>query len=118
MTQIIPLVPIVFSLLVKYGQPLECKIKESVVNRPVISSNCYRKCEYPPKPMICEYDLNVEWIQTMSGHCGDCPLKKEDCNLEKCVPVDGSSRPAAVVNGTFPGPSIQVIFWRKTTLLK
>ncbi|XP_033126584.1 laccase-1-like [Anneissia japonica] len=95
-------------LLVKIGEPLECKRKEIVTNTPVISSNCYRECEYPSKPTVCEYEFNVVLHQTMSAHCGDCPFKKEDCNLEKCVPVDGSSRPLIAVNGSLPGPSIVV----------
>ncbi|XP_033126555.1 laccase-2-like [Anneissia japonica] len=100
------LVAVVILLLLKTGKPLECKRKEFLTNTPEVLSNCYRECGYSSKPMVCEYKFNVEWHQTMSGYCGECPFKKEDCDLEKCVPVDGSSRPVITVNGSFPGPSI------------
>ncbi|XP_033107334.1 laccase-4-like isoform X2 [Anneissia japonica] len=69
---------------------------------------CLRTCEYPPKPKMCEYEFVAEWINTMSANCFDCPFNQDDCYLDGCVTVDGTSRPIIVTNGKMPGPSIQV----------
>ncbi|XP_033124240.1 laccase-2-like [Anneissia japonica] len=96
-------------IFVKHGliSALQCKIKEKP--QPANDdSGCLRTCEYPAQPRICEYEFTVAWTNSMSAHCGNCPFVREDCSLENCISVDGSSRNVLAANGSFPGPSIQV----------
>lgn len=69
---------------------------------------CARICTKNSSPMVCRYHFLLEWYQTMSKACYDCPFLGEDCDREHCIPGDGRKRPVLVVNRRMPGPSIEV----------
>ncbi|XP_068624063.1 uncharacterized protein [Battus philenor] len=69
---------------------------------------CQRECVEGAEPMICFYHFNLEWYQTMSKACYDCPYNASDCSRPDCIPADGMSRPLNVVNRKMPGPAIEV----------
>ncbi|KAI7815129.1 laccase [Rhyzopertha dominica] len=69
---------------------------------------CQRTCTKNAPPMVCRYKFQVEWYQTMSKACYDCPYVGSDCELPHCVPGDGRKRPILVVNRQMPGPGIEV----------
>lgn len=69
---------------------------------------CHRQCEEGEQPMICYYHFNLEWYQTMSKACYDCPYNTSDCLRPDCIPADGMNRPLNVVNRKMPGPAIEV----------
>lgn len=69
---------------------------------------CARTCIKNAPPMVCRYTFTLEWYQTMSKACYDCPYVGDDCNREHCIPGDGRKRPVLVVNRQIPGPSIEV----------
>lgn len=69
---------------------------------------CHRECVEGDEPMICHYHFNLEWYQTMSKACYDCPYNISDCSRIDCIPADGISRPLNVVNRKMPGPAIEV----------
>lgn len=68
---------------------------------------CYRKCE-SGKTMECIYKFEIEWYQSMSKACYDCPFNATDCDRLDCIAADGVSRPLTVINRKMPGPSVQV----------
>lgn len=74
---------------------------------------CHRECKEGEEPMICYYHFSLEWYQTMSKACYNCPYNEEDCKRLDCIPADGMSRPLNVVNRKMPGPAIEVgfFFW-------
>lgn len=72
---------------------------------------CARTCTKNSPPMVCRYTFLLEWYQTMSKACYECPHVKVDCNREHCIPGDGRKRPILVVNRQMPGPSIEVSLW-------
>lgn len=59
--------------------------------------------------MVCRYNFTIEWYQTMSKACYDCPLVLDDCKRPDCITGDGRKRSIVVVNRQMPGPSIEVI---------
>ncbi|XP_045762877.1 laccase-4-like [Maniola jurtina] len=69
---------------------------------------CHRECKEGEEPMICYYHFNLEWYQTMSKACYDCPYNVEDCKRIDCIPADGMNRALNVVNRKMPGPAIEV----------
>lgn len=69
---------------------------------------CARTCIKNSAPMVCRYKFSVEWYQTLSKACYDCPYNREDCDREHCIAGDGRKRPVLVVNRQMPGPSIEV----------
>ncbi|XP_041972453.1 laccase-4-like [Aricia agestis] len=69
---------------------------------------CQRECREGEEPMICFYHFNLEWYQTMSKACYDCPYNPEDCKRIDCIPADGMSRSLNVINRKMPGPAIEV----------
>lgn len=69
---------------------------------------CARTCTKDSPAMVCHYHFLLEWYQTMSKACYDCPFVEEDCDREHCIPGDGRKRPVLVVNRQMPGPSIEV----------
>ncbi|CAH2239675.1 laccase-2-like [Pararge aegeria] len=69
---------------------------------------CHRECKEGEEPMICYYHFNLEWYQTMSKACYDCPYNAEDCKRLDCIPADGMNRALNVVNRKMPGPAIEV----------
>nr|XP_022908342.1 laccase-4-like [Onthophagus taurus]XP_022908343.1 laccase-4-like [Onthophagus taurus] len=71
---------------------------------------CKRKCVKNSKPMECKFTFNVEWYQTMSKACHNCPHQIEDCFLTDCIPGDGSYRSVLVINRMLPGPKIEVCY--------
>lgn len=77
---------------------------------PGAKSSCLRPCKTNSIPMTCRYKFVIEWYQTMSRACFDCPKNQTDCLRPHCIPADGLSRPIVVINRQMPGPSIQVIF--------
>lgn len=50
----------------------------------------------------------VEWYETLSKACYDCPFNKTDCYRPHCIYGDGFRRSVLVVNRMMPGPSIEV----------
>ncbi|XP_041470356.1 laccase-like [Lytechinus variegatus] len=80
----------------------------SFINSPEKSPHpCLRDCT-GSKPMQCEYTFVVEWYNTMSKACYDCPCNLTDCQREQCVAADGVPRPIIVANRSLPGPPIEV----------
>lgn len=69
---------------------------------------CHRECKEGEEPMICYYHFNLEWYQTMSKACYDCPYNITDCFRQDCIPADGMNRPLNVINRKMPGPAIEV----------
>ncbi|XP_072046495.1 uncharacterized protein [Amphiura filiformis] len=69
---------------------------------------CVRECKWPPEPKTCRYVFTVEWLQSMSAACFDCPFNKTDCDRPGCIPVNGVQRPIITINRQLPGPPIQV----------
>lgn len=69
---------------------------------------CKRKCIKGAAPMVCRYTFEVEWYETLTKACYDCPIMADDCFKPDCVPADGYRRPILVVNRKMPGPSIEV----------
>lgn len=50
----------------------------------------------------------MEWYESLSKACFDCPYNITDCDLPHCIGVDGARRAVVVVNRQLPGPSIDV----------
>lgn len=69
---------------------------------------CERECIEGDEPMVCHYHFNLEWYQTMSKACYDCPYNLTDCNRIDCIPADGMRRALNVINRKMPGPAIEV----------
>lgn len=69
---------------------------------------CQRECMEGEEPMICYYHFNLEWYQTMSKACYDCPYNLTDCKRLDCIPADGINRALNVINRKMPGPAIEV----------
>lgn len=69
---------------------------------------CERECKEGEEPMICYYHFNLEWYQTMSKACYNCPYNATDCLRPDCIPADGMNRALNVVNRKMPGPAIEV----------
>ncbi|XP_072044923.1 uncharacterized protein [Amphiura filiformis] len=74
----------------------------------VYNHECYRECKWPPEPKTCRYVFTVEWQESMSAACFDCPFNMTDCDRPGCIPANGVERPIIVVNRQLPGPQIQV----------
>ncbi|EDW12406.2 uncharacterized protein Dmoj_GI17664 [Drosophila mojavensis] len=69
---------------------------------------CLRDCQAGAPPMTCHYTFVVEWYQTFSKACYDCPLNLTDCERPHCIMGDGLQRSITVVNRMMPGPAIEV----------
>ncbi|KAK9884427.1 hypothetical protein WA026_007274 [Henosepilachna vigintioctopunctata] len=69
---------------------------------------CNRKCILGEPPMVCKYHFTLEWYDTLSKACFDCPYNVKDCYRQDCVPADGIKRAVLVINRKLPGPSIHV----------
>lgn len=69
---------------------------------------CQRECMEGEEPMICYYHFNLEWYQTMSKACYDCPYNLTDCKRLDCIPADGINRALNVINRKMPGPAVEV----------
>nr|AAN17506.1 laccase 1 [Manduca sexta] len=69
---------------------------------------CERECKEGEEPMVCYYHFNLEWYQTMSKACYNCPFNETDCSRPDCIPADGMNRALSVVNRKMPGPAIEV----------
>ncbi|XP_072045967.1 uncharacterized protein [Amphiura filiformis] len=69
---------------------------------------CVRECKWPPEPKTCRYIFTVEWLQSMSAACYDCPFNMPDCDRPGCIPINGVQRPIVTVNRQMPGPPIEV----------
>ena len=59
--------------------------------------------------MTCRYVFTVEWLESMSAACYDCPFNMTDCDRPGCIPVNGVQRPIITVNRQLPGPPIEVM---------
>lgn len=71
---------------------------------------CHRECREGEEPMICYYHFVLEWYQTMSKACYNCPYNVTDCFRPDCIPADGMNRPLNVINRKMPGPAVEVSF--------
>lgn len=69
---------------------------------------CLRECKEGGDRMICYYHFSMEWYQTMSKACYNCPYNKSDCSRQDCIPADGMNRALNVINRKLPGPSVEV----------
>uniref|UniRef100_A0A8D8P5K9 L-ascorbate oxidase n=1 Tax=Culex pipiens TaxID=7175 RepID=A0A8D8P5K9_CULPI len=69
---------------------------------------CNRECLRGRKPMTCYYKFRMEWYQTMSKACYECPYNSTDCNRPHCIAADGVKRSVMVINRMMPGPAIEV----------
>ncbi|XP_055539968.1 uncharacterized protein LOC129726845 [Wyeomyia smithii] len=69
---------------------------------------CNRECMRGRKPLTCYYKFSMEWYQTMSKACYECPYNSTDCLRPHCIPGDGVKRNVMVINRMMPGPSIEV----------
>lgn len=69
---------------------------------------CQRDCSVGEDPMICYYHFKLEWYQTMSKACFNCPYNESDCFRHDCIPADGMNRALNVINRKMPGPAIEV----------
>ncbi|XP_055636865.1 uncharacterized protein LOC129775791 [Toxorhynchites rutilus septentrionalis] len=69
---------------------------------------CKRQCLKGRKPLHCYYKFEIEWYETMSKACYECPYNATDCSRPHCIPGDGVKRNVMVINRMMPGPSIEV----------
>lgn len=69
---------------------------------------CARDCQSGAAPMVCNYTFLVEWYETMSKACFDCPSSAADCERPHCIVGDGALRTIVTVNRMMPGPRLQV----------
>ena len=105
-THTILCVAIIFQ--VSFIKMLKCYIFNSGHFDMVEEHECNRPCSWPPQPKTCRYTFTVEWLQSMSLACYDCPFNLTDCERPGCIPVNGVARPIVVVNRQLPGPHVQV----------
>lgn len=69
---------------------------------------CSRECIKNSPSMVCRYNFKIEWYQTMSRACYDCPQNITDCYRPDCITADGISRSILAINKQMPGPGIEV----------
>ncbi|XP_073832591.1 multicopper oxidase 1 [Musca autumnalis] len=69
---------------------------------------CARECKVGEAPRTCHYTFVVEWYETLSKACYDCPKNVSDCTRPHCIAGDGITRSVTVVNRMMPGPQIEV----------
>lgn len=69
---------------------------------------CARDCQLGAAPMVCHYTFLVEWYETMSKACFDCPHTAADCERPHCIVADGVLRSIVTINRMMPGPRLQV----------
>ncbi|XP_072045969.1 uncharacterized protein [Amphiura filiformis] len=81
---------------------------EYVVPDNPVEHECVRECKWPPEPKTCRYVFTVEWLQSLSAACYDCPFNMTDCDRPGCIPINGVQRPIVTVNRQIPGPPIEV----------
>lgn len=74
------------------------------------SHPCVRDCTDGAAPKICSYTFVVEWYETLSKACYDCPYNVTDCDRPHCIGTDGARRSVVVINRMMPGPTIDVSF--------
>lgn len=98
----------IFVTLSNESESVSANATEEFFLLPGAESPCMRPCQAGSVPLVCRYKFVVEWYQTMSRACYDCPMNLTDCRRPQCIPADGVSRPVLVVNRQMPGPSIQV----------
>ncbi|XP_072946321.1 uncharacterized protein [Epargyreus clarus] len=89
---------------------LRAHVKYDEVTGELIAGDhpCHRECKEGEEPMICYYEFKLEWYQTMSKACYNCPYNASDCELPDCIPADGVNRALNVINRKMPGPAIEV----------
>lgn len=68
---------------------------------------CKRECLRGRKPMTCFYKFRIEWYQTMSKACYECPYNATDCSRPHCIAADGVKRSVMVINRMMPGPAFR-----------
>ncbi|XP_037958323.1 uncharacterized protein LOC119687869 [Teleopsis dalmanni] len=69
---------------------------------------CVRECRLNEPPKTCQYNFVVEWYQTLSKACFNCPQNATDCQRPHCIVSDGIARSITIVNRMMPGPAIEV----------
>ncbi|XP_055385677.1 uncharacterized protein LOC129614808 [Condylostylus longicornis] len=90
------------------------EIKKSIVEDNIFNENyyknhpCNRECQVEAEPKVCHYEFEIEWYETLSKACFDCPHNRTDCFRPHCIFADGIRRSITVVNRMMPGPSIEV----------
>uniref|UniRef100_A0A1I8QBH6 Uncharacterized protein n=1 Tax=Stomoxys calcitrans TaxID=35570 RepID=A0A1I8QBH6_STOCA len=70
--------------------------------------SCVRECKVGEPPQTCHYTFVVEWYETFSKACYNCPKNVTDCQRPHCISADGIARSVTVVNRMMPGPTIEV----------
>ncbi|XP_055302470.1 uncharacterized protein LOC129568512 isoform X2 [Sitodiplosis mosellana] len=81
----------------------ETMSKDTYLNHP-----CRRECIQNTTPRTCSYKFVLEWYETLSKACYDCPSNETDCFRPHCIFVDGFRRSVLVVNRMMPGPMIDI----------
>ncbi|KAL0106109.1 hypothetical protein PUN28_016084 [Cardiocondyla obscurior] len=69
---------------------------------------CRRTCKNNEVPLDCYYTFKLEYYNSMSKACYNCPFNTTDCFRSHCIPADGIKRSLMVVNRQMPGPPIEV----------
>lgn len=83
--------------------------KESLVDPEVNEPHpCVRECTEGLEPLMCNYTFVVEWYETLSKACYECPYNVSDCDRSHCIGTDGARRSVVVINRMMPGPTIDV----------
>lgn len=72
------------------------------------SHPCLRDC-VAGRTLTCYYEFNIEFYETLSKACYDCPYNQTDCFRPHCISTDGIRRSVLVVNRMMPGPAIEVM---------
>lgn len=54
------------------------------------------------------FPFKVEWYETLSKACQDCPESIDHCSRSHCVSGDGIHRSIMTINRMMPGPLIDV----------
>ncbi|GAB0095780.1 Multicopper oxidase [Sergentomyia squamirostris] len=94
----------------------ECVQKTSVVDKDYNNYEehpCKRDCVAGSPPKLCKYKFIVEWYETLSKACYNCPSNATDCSRPHCITGDGTRKSVLVINRMMPGPTINVCFGDK-----
>lgn len=89
-----------------------CKEKDynprAISDTNIAEHYCKRTCKINEGPKICRYKFQLEWYETLSRACYNCPLNRTDYQRPHCIAVDGIGRSLTVINRQLPGPSLEV----------
>lgn len=70
---------------------------------------CDRNCSCDSSTyMTCKYFFRIQYNETATVDCGDCPNNPDDCNNDYCNYADGRVTKFISINNELPGPTIKV----------